>query len=40
MGGDLHDSSKIGWSSICAKLQSMGERINDEELAHCLEVRT
>lgn len=40
MGGDPHDGSKLGWSSICAKLQSMVERISDEELAHCLEVNT
>ncbi|CAM9344740.1 unnamed protein product, partial [Sphacelaria rigidula] len=40
MGGDPHDGSKLGWSSICAKLQSMVERISDEELAHCLEALT
>lgn len=38
MGGDLNDGGKMVWSSICAKLQTKGERIGAEELTHCLEV--
>lgn len=40
IGGDPHDAGRLAWSSVCAKLQSMGERISEEELAHCLEVPT
>lgn len=39
MGGDPNDGGRLGWSTICAKLQSMGEQISEEELVHCLEVR-
>lgn len=39
MGGDIQDAGRLGWSSICAKLQAMGEQISEEELVHCLEVR-
>ena len=38
MGGDANDGVRMAWSSICAKLQSSGERVSEEELAHCLEV--
>eukprot|EP00903_Cladosiphon_okamuranus_P005352 g5347.t1 len=40
MGGDPHDGGRLGWSTICAKLQSMGEQISEEELVHCLEALT
>lgn len=40
MGGDPHDGGRLGWSTICTKLQSMGEQVSEEELVHCLEVRT
>ena len=39
MGGDPHDGGRLGWSTICAKLQSMGEQVSEEELVHCLEVQ-
>lgn len=39
MGGDPHDGGRLGWSTICTKLQSLGERVSEEELVHCLEVR-
>lgn len=39
MGGDPHDERRLEWSTICSKLKSMGERISDDELVHCLEVR-
>lgn len=39
MGGDPQNAGRLGWSTICAKLQSMGERVSSEELAHCFDVR-
>lgn len=39
MGGVPHDGGRLGWSTICTKLQSMGEQVSEEELVHCLEVR-
>lgn len=39
MGGDPHDGGRLGWPTICAKLQSMGEQVSEEELVHCLEVQ-
>ncbi|CAM9977972.1 unnamed protein product [Scytosiphon promiscuus] len=40
MGGDPHDGGRLGWSAICSKLETMGERVSEEELVHCLEALT
>ncbi|CAM9695874.1 unnamed protein product [Ectocarpus sp. 12 AP-2014] len=40
MGGDPHDAGRLSWSTICSTLQSMGERVSEEELVHCLEALT
>lgn len=39
MGGDPCNGNELGWSTIRAKLQSMGERISEKELMHCMQVR-
>ena len=38
MGGDPHDEGRLEWPAILAILESMGERISEDELSRCLQV--
>lgn len=40
MGGDPRTGGTMEWSTIYTKLQSMGESMNDEEIACFLKVQT